>query len=178
MKKFKQKLPGVDIFSPDIKNQIDNGSMIAITGYHRLKNGQTDDRILVSPDGIYRRYKYDKIFINDLQVKTVIRIFDWEREIKQTISINLEMEFDISKAAKSDDINDSPDYKKVSKRIISLCEKADSYLVENLIEKIAQVVLKEFPVSKVTVSLENLCFKGLKKRRYKNYKIISVRSIY
>ena len=96
----------------------------------------------------------DKIFINDLQVETVIGIFDWEREIKQTISINLEMEFDISKAAKSDDINDSLDYKKVSKRIISLCEKADSYLVENLIEKIAQVALKEFPVSKVTVSLE------------------------
>ena len=96
----------------------------------------------------------DKIFINDLQVETVIGIFDWEREIKQTISINLEMEFDISKAAKSDDINDSLDYKKVSKRIISLCEKADSYLVENLIEKIAQVVLKEFPVSKITVSLE------------------------
>ena len=96
----------------------------------------------------------DKIFINDLQVETVIGIFDWEREIKQTISINLEMEFDISKAAKSDDINDSLDYKKVSKRIISLCEKANSYLVENLIEKIAQAVLKEFPVSKVTVSLE------------------------
>ncbi len=96
----------------------------------------------------------DKIFINDLQVETIIGIFDWEREIKQTISINLEMEFDISKAAKSDDINDSLDYKKVSKRIISLCEKADSYLVENLIEKIAQAVLKEFPVSKVTVSLE------------------------
>ena len=96
----------------------------------------------------------DKIFINDLQVETVIGIFDWEREIKQTISINLEMEFDISKAAKSDDINDSLDYKKVSKWIISLCEKAESYLVENLIEKIAQVVLKEFPVSKVTVSLE------------------------
>ena len=96
----------------------------------------------------------DKIFINDLQVETIIGIFDWEREIKQTISINLEMEFDISKAAKSDDINDSLNYKKVTKRIISLCEKADSYLVENLIEKIAQVVLKEFPVSKVTVSLE------------------------
>ena len=49
MKKFKQKLPGVDIFSPDIKNCTDNGSMIAITGYHRLKKGQTDDRILVRP---------------------------------------------------------------------------------------------------------------------------------
>ena len=104
--------------------------------------------------GLIGDINMDKIFINDLQVETVIGIFDWEREIKQTISINLEMEFDISKAAKSDDINDSLDYKKVSKRIISLCEKADSYLVENLIEKIAQVVLKEFPVSKVTISLE------------------------
>ena len=104
--------------------------------------------------GLIGDINMDKIFINDLQVETVIGIFDWEREIKQTISINLEMEFDISKAAKSDDINDSLNYKKVSKRIISLCEKADSYLVENLIEKIAQAVLKEFPVSKVTVSLE------------------------
>lgn len=104
--------------------------------------------------GLIGDINMDKIFINDLQVETVIGIFDWEREIKQTISINLEMEFDISKAAQSDDINDSLNYKKVSKRIISLCEKADSYLVENLIEKIAQVVLKEFPVSKVTVSLE------------------------
>ena len=104
--------------------------------------------------GLIGDINMDKIFINDLQVETVIGIFDWEREIKQTISINLEMEFDISKAAQSDDINDSLDYKKVSKRIISLCEKADSYLVENLIEKIAQAVLKEFPVSKVTVSLE------------------------
>ena len=117
----------------------------------------------------------DKIFINDLQVETVIGIFDWEREIKQTISINLEMEFDISKAAKSDDINDSLDYKKVSKRIISLCEKADSYLVENLIEKIAQVVLKEFPVSKVTVSLEK---PGALRGSKSVGKIISVRSIY
>ena len=96
----------------------------------------------------------DKIFINDLQVETVIGIFDWEREVKQTISINLEIEFDISNAAKSDDIKDSLDYKKVSKRVISLCEEAKNYLIEALIEKIAQTILKEFKVSKVTVSLE------------------------
>ena len=95
----------------------------------------------------------DKVLINNLQVETIIGIFDWEREVKQVVSIDLEMEFDNKKAAKSDDIKDTLDYKKVGKRITAFVEKSKYKLVERLAEQIAKLVLKEFPVSSVTVSL-------------------------
>ena len=95
----------------------------------------------------------DKVFINNLQVETIIGIFDWEREVRQVVSIDLEMEFDNKKAAKSDDIKDALDYKKVGKRITAFVKKSKYKLVESLAEQIAKLVLKEFPVSSVTVSL-------------------------
>ena len=64
----------------------------------------------------------DKVFIKDLEVETVIGIYDWEREVRQLISISLVMDFDLTKAAKSDKIEDSLNYKKISKRIIKLAE--------------------------------------------------------
>ena len=88
----------------------------------------------------------DKVLINNLQVETIIGIFDWEREVKQVVSIDLEMEFDNKKAAKSDDIKDALDYKKVGKRITAFVEKSKYKLVERLAEQIAKLVLKEFPV--------------------------------
>ena len=95
----------------------------------------------------------DKVLINNLQVETIIGIFDWEREVKQVVSIDLEMEFDNKKAAKSDDIIDALDYKKVGKRITAFVEKSKYKLVERLAEQIAKLVLKEFPVSSVIISV-------------------------
>ena len=60
----------------------------------------------------------DRVFIEDLRIQTVIGIFDWEREITQTVSIDLQMAFDISRAAESDDIVDTLDYKAVSANCI------------------------------------------------------------
>jgi dihydroneopterin aldolase len=88
----------------------------------------------------------DIVFIEDLRIQTVIGVFDWEREITQTVSLNLEMAFDISRAAETDAIADTLDYKAVSKRLISLVEGSDYQLVEALAEACAQVVLEEFPV--------------------------------
>lgn len=88
----------------------------------------------------------DRVFIEDLRMQTIIGVFDWEREITQTVSLGLEMGFDISKAAKSDSIADTLDYKAVSKRLISLVEGSDYQLVEALAEECAKVVLAEFPV--------------------------------
>ena len=56
--------------------------------------------------GLYQNYDMDKVFIKNLQVETIIGIFEWEREVRQVVSIDLEMEFDNKKAAKSDDIKD------------------------------------------------------------------------
>jgi dihydroneopterin aldolase len=89
----------------------------------------------------------DRVFIDDLRIQTVIGIFDWEREITQTISLDLQMAFDIGRAARSDDIADTLDYKAVSKRLIQFVEGSEFQLVEALAEQCAKIVLEEFPVT-------------------------------
>jgi dihydroneopterin aldolase len=95
----------------------------------------------------------DKVFIENLAVETVIGIFDWEREIRQSVALDLEMEFDIAAAAASDHIDDTLDYKAVAKRLIRFIEKSEFQLVEALAEKCAQIVLAEFPVSRLKLKL-------------------------
>lgn len=95
----------------------------------------------------------DLVFIEDLRIQTVIGVFDWEREITQTVSLNLEMGFDISKAAETDAIADTLDYKAVSKRLIHFVENSDYQLVEALAEECARIVLREFPVSWLRLKL-------------------------
>ena len=95
----------------------------------------------------------DKVFIKNLEVEAIIGIFDWEREVRQMISIDLEMEFDNKKAAKSDDIKDALDYKKVGKSVSAFVKRSKYNLVEKLAEQIAKLVLKEFPVSSLIVSV-------------------------
>lgn len=88
----------------------------------------------------------DIVYIRDLRIDTVIGIFDWERRIRQTISLDLEMAFDIRAAAASDRIEDTLDYKAVGKRVIAHVQASEALLVERLAEEIAQLVLAEFPV--------------------------------
>ena len=95
----------------------------------------------------------DRVFIEDLSVQTVIGIYDWEREIKQAVSLNLEMEFDIQRAAETDAITDTLDYKAVSKRLIRFIEESDFQLVEALAERCAAIVLAEFPVNWLRLKL-------------------------
>jgi len=96
----------------------------------------------------------DKVFIKDLEVEAVIGVYDWEREVRQLISINLEMNFNTKKAGRSDRIEDALNYKKISKAIIELTESSKSKLIESLAQKIAKAVLSEFPVSSVIVTVE------------------------
>lgn len=95
----------------------------------------------------------DRVFIDDLRIQTVIGVFDWEREITQTISIDLQMAFDNSRAAESDKIRDTLDYKAVSKRLIQFVEASEFQLVEALAEHCARIVLDEFPVSWLQLKL-------------------------
>ncbi len=88
----------------------------------------------------------DIVYIKELEVETIIGIFEWERNIKQTVSIDLEMATDVRRAAKNDQIGDALDYKSVSKRIIEFVETSEFLLVETLAEKIAETVLTEFNV--------------------------------
>ena len=103
--------------------------------------------------GHYQNYDMDKVLIKNLQVETIIGIFNWEREVRQVVSIDLEREFDNKVAAKSDDIEDALDYKKIGKRVSSYVKRSKFKLVERLAEQIAKLVLKEFPVSSLTISV-------------------------
>ena len=88
----------------------------------------------------------DTVFINDLRIETIIGIYDWERKVRQTISLDLEMGADIRQAAASDAIDDTLNYKAVAKRLIAFVEASEYQLVETLAEKIAAIVLDEFSV--------------------------------
>ena len=89
----------------------------------------------------------DIVYIRELEIKTIIGIYDWEREQKQIVSLDLEMASDIKKAADSDSIDDALDYKSVAKRLIDFVEKSEFMLVETMAERVADIVLNEFGVS-------------------------------
>lgn len=95
----------------------------------------------------------DIVFIHDLQIETVIGIYDWERKIRQTVSLDIEMATDISKAAKSDDIEDTLSYKTVAKRLIEFVQQSEFELVEALAEKICSIVMDEFAVPWIKLTL-------------------------
>jgi len=95
----------------------------------------------------------DKIFLKELTTETVIGIFDWEREVKQTIAIDLEMSADIRRAARTDSIDDTLNYKAVAKRVLAFVQGTRFQLVETLSEEVARVILTEFPVEWVRVTL-------------------------
>ena len=95
----------------------------------------------------------DIIFLGGLEIETIIGIYDWERETRQTVVLDIEMAFDIQKAAETDDIQYALDYKTVSKRIISFVEASQFLLVEKLISEIAAIIRNEFNVPWVKITL-------------------------
>jgi len=95
----------------------------------------------------------DIVYLRDLRIDTVIGIFDWERRTTQTIILDLEMSADIAKAAASDDIKDTLNYKAVAKRLIDFVGNSDFQLVETLAERCAQIIREEFDVRWVKLTL-------------------------
>jgi len=95
----------------------------------------------------------DIIFLSDLEIETVIGIYDWEREIRQTIVLDIEMACDIRKAAETDDIAHALDYKAVSERVVEFVERSEFFLVEKLIEEVADVLRKEFNIPWIKIKL-------------------------
>ncbi len=94
------------------------------------------------------------IRITDLMLRTVIGINDWERSKQQDIVINLALEFDPSEAVRSDRIEDTVDYKKVKRRVISLVERSKFGLVEKLAHAVLCEALKERTVLAATVRID------------------------
>jgi dihydroneopterin aldolase len=95
----------------------------------------------------------DTVFINDLRVRTIVGIWEWERRMEQMVSIDLEMGADISQAARSDHIEATLDYKAVTKRVAQFVGESRFQLVETLAEKIADLVMTDFRVPWVKVTV-------------------------
>ncbi|MDB6082577.1 MAG: dihydroneopterin aldolase family protein [Gammaproteobacteria bacterium] len=95
----------------------------------------------------------DKIFIRALKTEAIIGIFDWERQVKQTVIIDIELSADIRKAALTDSIEDTVNYKRMAKRVLTFVEASQFHLVETLAEHIAMLVLEEFGVAWVSIAL-------------------------
>ena len=95
----------------------------------------------------------DIVYIRELEVRTIIGIFDWEREQRQVVSLDLEMGSDIAAAATTDTIENTLDYKAVAKRLIDFIEKSDFFLVETLAERVSDIVVNEFNVPWVKLRL-------------------------
>ena len=95
----------------------------------------------------------DIIFLRDLRIDTIIGIYDWERSTRQTVSLDLEMATDIRKAAATDHIDDTLNYKAVAKRLIAFVSESEYQLVETLAERICELVLEEFQVPWVRLTL-------------------------
>ena len=95
----------------------------------------------------------DKIFLESLEIPCKIGIFDWERKIRQKIRIDLELPTDVRRAARKDRIEDALDYKKIAKHAIRFVSKSEFYLVETLAERLAQSLLRTFPLREIKIRL-------------------------
>jgi 7,8-dihydroneopterin aldolase/epimerase/oxygenase len=95
----------------------------------------------------------DRIFLRGLQVECIIGFIEWERRIKQTIVLDIELPTDCARAAETDDVTNTVDYKRVAKRLIAFIEASDFKLVETLAHRAAMIVLEEFSLPWVRISV-------------------------
>ena len=95
----------------------------------------------------------DRIFLHGLTADCIIGFIDWERRVRQTVVLDLEMPVDCRRAALTDEIADTLDYKKVAKRALEFICASEFKLVETLAQRLALMILEEFGVEWVRVSL-------------------------
>jgi dihydroneopterin aldolase len=95
----------------------------------------------------------DIVFVKDLRFKTIVGLWDWERQMPQTVSIDLEMGWDMSRAAKTEELSDTLDYKSISKRVEQFVKEKQFKLVEAAADSIAALVMNEFGVPWVRVAM-------------------------
>lgn len=89
----------------------------------------------------------DIVYIRELHADTVIGVYDWERSIRQTVVLDLEMASDNRRAAASDQVADALDYAAVSQRLLAFIEGSEFQLIETLAEQVSEIVMGEFNVS-------------------------------
>jgi len=96
----------------------------------------------------------DKIFLKGISANCVVGVWEWEKSITQEIIVDLELATDISKAAASDNLADTLDYKGVADRVIEMLEASRFDLIETMTEEIAKLLMNEFKIPWVKVRLD------------------------
>ena len=95
----------------------------------------------------------DVIFLRGLEVECIIGFIEWERRVKQTVLLDLELPVDCARAAVRDDVDETVDYKKIAKRVVAYVSASDFKLVETLAERLAQLLLAEFRLSWIRIAI-------------------------
>jgi 7,8-dihydroneopterin aldolase/epimerase/oxygenase len=98
-------------------------------------------------------YSGDRIFLRGLTAECIIGFIDWERRVKQTVVVDLELPVDCRRASITDEVDDTLDYKKVAKRILAFVEASEFKLVETLAHRLALLLLEEFNLEWVRLSI-------------------------
>ncbi len=93
----------------------------------------------------------DTIFLRGLKIECIVGFIEWERRVKQTVVIDLEFPVDCVRAATRDEVDDTVDYKKISKRVAAFVAASEFKLVETMAEKMAQLLLTEFSLAWVRI---------------------------
>jgi len=105
----------------------------------------------------------DIIYVNGLKCPCTIGVWEWEKAIKQTLTFDIELATDTSKAAENDDLEDALDYQAVTQRIQQFCNDNSFQLIETLVEKLASLIIEEFKTPWVRIKLDKgQAVKGLK----------------
>lgn len=94
------------------------------------------------------------IKIENLRLRTIVGIYEWEKKARQDLVINVQLEFDGSKASKTDNIEDTVDYKIINKKIIEFVENGNFNLLERIAGGIIKIALENKNIDKVTVKID------------------------
>jgi dihydroneopterin aldolase len=95
----------------------------------------------------------DRIFLHGLTTECIIGFIDWERRVKQTVVLDIELPADCTRAAASDEVAATLDYKRVAKRVLAYVAASEFKLVETLAHRVALLILEEFAVDWVRIAL-------------------------
>ena len=95
----------------------------------------------------------DTVFIEQLEIQTLIGVFDWERTAKRSLFLDIELGWDFSKASKSDDVKDTLDYAAVCESVTQFADTCEFLLLEALIEAIADKIINDFSVPWLKITM-------------------------
>jgi 7,8-dihydroneopterin aldolase/epimerase/oxygenase len=98
-------------------------------------------------------YRGDRVFLRGLTAECIIGFIDWERRVRQTVVVDLEVPVDCARAALTDEVADTVDYKKVAKRVLAFIEASEFKLVETLAHRLAITLLEEFGIEWVRLQV-------------------------